>query len=343
MIYFQKNHWICDIKSQIFFVLRMCKRSAHVVTVYPVCPWMWTKDYWVGSVTCCGCLGRRLITWGPLRTGQRSALPKGNAWLCIRVVWTAACRTKTKILTWGNSSTRKSPLTEWAIAQAKQALQWTTQLWVGSCGGHCSRISGNQQSVGRRPLSFVECSLISHFLITVAFLFVIIQWTACFNKQIRSCTRRLAYLPAAIPDFAFLINTELGALRGKRPKSFFQLFQTLDSPLELGLSLLSEQQVWDLGNLLDYTTSSEKKPVLLQEEEEEEAMGSSRNLTLDVDLLSQPCRAVAMFCRYVIPPLTFLNFSSLPILVSSILVGCNKRGCYKLYVLLKQWFCSNAR
>jgi hypothetical protein len=24
-------------------------------------------------------------------TGQRSALPKGNAWLCIRVVWTAAC------------------------------------------------------------------------------------------------------------------------------------------------------------------------------------------------------------------------------------------------------------
>ncbi|KAH8966589.1 hypothetical protein BDL97_03G033700 [Sphagnum fallax] len=66
----------------------------------------------------------------------------------------------------------------------------------------------------------------------------------------RSCTRKLAYLPAAILDFAFLINTELRALR-----------------------------------------------VLLQEEEEEEAMGSSRNLTLYVDLLSQPNRAVVIFCR----------------------------------------------
>jgi hypothetical protein len=102
--------------------------------------------------------------------------------------------------------------------------------------------------VGRRPSSFVECLLISHFLIAVAFLFVIIQWTARFNEQIRSCTRRLAYLPAAIPDFDFLINTDLRALR-----------------------------------------------VLLQEGEE--AMGSSRNLTLYVDLLSQPCRAVTIFCR----------------------------------------------
>jgi hypothetical protein len=59
-------------------VLRVCKWSAHVVTVYPVCPWMWTKDYWVGSGTCCGGVGGRLITWGPLMTGQRSAFPKGN-------------------------------------------------------------------------------------------------------------------------------------------------------------------------------------------------------------------------------------------------------------------------
>jgi hypothetical protein len=172
---------------------------------------------------------------------------------------------------------------------------------VGRCGRHCSRISANQQSVGRRPLSFVECFLITHFLIAVAFLFVIIQSTARFNNRIPSCTRRIAYLPAAIPDFAFLINTELRALRGRRPKSFFQLFQTLDSQLDFPLSLFSDQQVWDLGNLLDSLTNSEKKPVLLQEGEEE-AMGSSRNLTLYVDLLSQPCRAVAIFCRYVIPP-----------------------------------------
>ncbi len=44
-----------------------------------------------------------------------------------------------------------------------------------------------------------------------------------------------------------------------------------------------------------------------------------------------------------VPPLTFLHFNSLPILVSSILVGCNKRGCYKLYVLLQQWFCSKSK
>jgi hypothetical protein len=43
------------------------------------------------------------------------------------------------------------------------------------------------------------------------------------------------------------------------------------------------------------------------------------------------------------PLLTFLHFNSLPIFVSSILVGCNKRGCYKLYVLLQQWFCSNSK
>ncbi len=36
--------------------------------------------------------------------------------------------------------------------------------------------------------------------------------------------------------FSFLINTELRALRRKRPESFLQLFQTLDSPLELRLS-----------------------------------------------------------------------------------------------------------
>jgi hypothetical protein len=145
-------------------------------------------------------------------------------------------RTKTKTLRLGNGSTRKSSTTEWAIAQAQQALQSTTQVWVGRCGGHCSRIPANEQSVGRRPSSFVECLLISHFLIAVAFLFVIIQWTARFNEQIRSCPRRLAYLPAAIPDFDFLINTDLRALRGRIPKSFFQLFQTLDSQLDFRLS-----------------------------------------------------------------------------------------------------------
>jgi hypothetical protein len=108
--------------------------------------------------------------------------------------------------------------------------------------------------------------LISHFLIAFAFLFVIIQSTGNFKKETRSCIRRLAYLPAVIPDFAFVINTELGALSGKKPKN------------------------------------SEKKPVLLQEEEE--AMGSSRNLTLYVDFFSQPARAVVIFCRYVIPPLS---------------------------------------
>jgi hypothetical protein len=54
--------------------------------------------------------------------------------------------------------------------------------------------------------------LISHFLIAFAFLFVIIQSTGNFKKETRSCIRRLAYLPAVIPDFAFVINTELGAL-----------------------------------------------------------------------------------------------------------------------------------
>ncbi len=145
-----------------------------------------------------------------------------------------------KMDSWRNWETwcRNSPCWEkqWAIGKAKQALQSKTQVWVGRCGCHCSRIPGNQQSVGRRPLSFVECLLISHFLIAVAFLFVIIQSTARFNEQIRSCTRRLAYLPAAIPDFDFLINTDLRALRGRRPKSFFQLFQTLDSQLDCRLS-----------------------------------------------------------------------------------------------------------
>jgi hypothetical protein len=81
VIYFQKNHWICDIKCQNFrtvrnvtpnrkpavtisFLLHVCKWSAHVVTVYPVCPWMRTKDYWVGSVTSCGCVGGKTCNLG---------------------------------------------------------------------------------------------------------------------------------------------------------------------------------------------------------------------------------------------------------------------------------------
>jgi hypothetical protein len=78
-------------------------------------------------------------------------------------------------------------------------------------------------TLGTTTIELRGVFLISHFLIAFAFLFVIIQSTGNFKKETRSCIRRLAYLPAVIPDFAFVINTELGALSGKKPKSFFQL------------------------------------------------------------------------------------------------------------------------
>jgi hypothetical protein len=188
--------------------------------------------------------------------------------------------------------------------------------------------------------------LISHFLIAFAFLFVIIQSTGNFKKETRSCIRRLAYLPAVIPDFAFVVNTELGALSGKTPKSFFQLSKlwTLHWNLACHNCQSSKSEILEIFLIILLTARKNqffcRKKKKKKKKRPWGVQGTLRSMLISFH--SHP-ELLSSSAGMLFPPLIFLNFSSLPILVSSILVGCNKRGCYKLYVPLKQWFSGNAR
>jgi hypothetical protein len=202
-------------------------------------------------------------------------------------------------------------------------------------------------TLGTTTIELRGVFLISHFLIAFAFLFVIIQSTGNFKKETRSCIRRLAYLPAVIPDFAFVVNTELGALSGKTPKSFFQLSKlwTLHWNLACHNCQSSKSEILEIFLIILLTARKNqffcrKKKKKKKKKKPWGVQGTLRSMLISFH--SHP-ELLSSSAGMLFPPLTFLNFSSLPILVSSILVGCNKRRCYKLYVPLKQWFCSNAR